>query len=54
MTEAIFNEHEGISEMGAGTHKDAETTVCRDLIEWADITFAMEKSHIVESDAIDY
>ena len=43
--EAIFNTYEGISAIGAGTNKDAETTVSGDLIEWADIIFVMEKSH---------
>ena len=43
--EAIFNTYEGISAIGAGTNKDAETTVSGDLIEWADIVFVMEKSH---------
>lgn len=43
--EAVFNEYEGISAIGAGTSKDAATTVSGDLIEWADIVFVMETSH---------
>lgn len=43
--EAIFNEYEGITAIGAGTNKDAETTVSGDLIQWADLIFVMEKAH---------
>jgi len=43
--EEIFSKHEGINAIGAGTNKDAETTVSGDLIEWADIIFVMERSH---------
>ena len=43
--ETIFSEYEGISAIGAGTNKDAETPVSGDLIEWADIVFVMEQSH---------
>ena len=43
--EAIFSNYDGINAIGAGTNSDAETTVSGDLIEWADVIFAMEKSH---------
>jgi predicted protein tyrosine phosphatase len=43
--EAIFSKFDGINAIGAGTNSDAETPVSGDLIEWADIIFAMEKSH---------
>ncbi len=43
--EAVFDEYEGINAIGAGTNKDAATPVSGDLIEWADIIFAMERSH---------
>ncbi|MES9902026.1 MAG: hypothetical protein ABW168_05000 [Sedimenticola sp.] len=43
--EAVFNEHERVEAIGAGTNKDAETPVSGDLIEWADVILAMEKSH---------
>lgn len=43
--EEIFSDYEGISAIGAGTNKDAETHVSGDLIEWADIVFVMENSH---------
>ena len=43
--EAIFSNYEGVKAIGAGTNLDAETPVSGDLIEWADVIFAMEKSH---------
>ena len=43
--EAVFSEYEGVEAMSAGTNADAETPVSGDLIEWADIILAMEKSH---------
>lgn len=43
--EAVFSEYEGITAIGAGTNKDAATTVSGDLIEWADVIFVMEQIH---------
>ena len=43
--EAIFSEYEGVEAIGAGTNKDAVTPVSGDLIEWADVIFAMETMH---------
>ena len=43
--EAIFSNYDGINAIGAGTNSDAATPISGDLIEWADIIFAMEKSH---------
>ena len=43
--EAIFSNYEGVNAIGAGTNSDAETPVSGDLIEWADVIFAMEESH---------
>ena len=43
--EIVFSEYEGITAIGAGTNKDAETPVSGDLIEWADVIFVMEQSH---------
>jgi len=43
--ETIFSSYDGINAIGAGTNADAETPVSGDLIEWADIIFAMGKSH---------
>jgi len=43
--EAVFSKYEGIEAIGAGTNNDALTPVSGDLIEWADIILAMEKTH---------
>lgn len=43
--EAVFSEYDGIDAIGAGTNKDASTTVSGDLIEWADAILLMEQSH---------
>ncbi len=43
--EEVFSQYKGINAIGAGTNKDAPTTISGDLIEWADIIFVMEKSH---------
>ncbi|NEO86816.1 MAG: phosphotyrosine protein phosphatase [Spirulina sp. SIO3F2] len=43
--EAIFSGYPDIEAIGAGTNADSETPVSGDLIEWADVIFAMERSH---------
>lgn len=43
--EAVFSTYPGITAIGAGTNKDAETSVSGDLIEWADAILVMEKIH---------
>ena len=43
--EAVFSGIQGHSVLSAGTTPDAETPVSADLIEWADIFFAMESVH---------
>ena len=43
--ERVFADYEGFETMSAGTNKDAETPLSGDLIEWADVICAMEKSH---------
>jgi predicted protein tyrosine phosphatase len=43
--EAVFAAHEGLETLSAGTEPDAPTPVDADLIEWADIIFAMENRH---------
>jgi len=43
--EAVFSDYEGIEALSAGTSVDAETQVSTDLVEWADIIFAMENHH---------
>ena len=43
--EIVFSDHAKINALGAGTNRDAETTVTGDLIEWADVILVMEKTH---------
>jgi predicted protein tyrosine phosphatase len=43
--EAVFSTLEGVESLSAGTSPDAETPVSADLIEWADVIFAMESVH---------
>ncbi len=43
--EVVFSTIEGIEALSAGTNPDAENPVSADLIEWADIVFAMENTH---------
>jgi len=47
--EAVFNSCEGgyanIEALSAGTAPDAETPVSAELIQWADVVFAMERIH---------
>lgn len=43
--EAIFGKLPGVEALSAGTSPDAETQVSGDLIEWADLVFAMESVH---------
>jgi predicted protein tyrosine phosphatase len=43
--EAVFSQYHGVEATSAGTNHDAENPVSGDLIEWADLIFAMERSH---------
>jgi len=43
--EAIFGAYPGVEALSAGTSPDAETPVSAELIEWADVIFAMESVH---------
>ena len=43
--EAVFSSYANIEATSAGTSTDAETVVCAELIEWADIIFPMERTH---------
>lgn len=43
--EVTFSSCEGVNATSAGTSVDAETPVSADLIEWADLVFAMENTH---------
>jgi predicted protein tyrosine phosphatase len=43
--EAVFSAYEGVEALSAGTNPDADNPVSSDLIEWADLVFAMESVH---------
>lgn len=43
--ETIFSTYEGVEALSAGTGPDAENPISADLIEWADLVFAMESAH---------
>jgi len=43
--ELVFSDPPDIETASAGTSPDAETVVSADLVEWADIIFAMETVH---------
>ena len=43
--EHIFADTPGINALSAGTNRDAETPLSDDLVEWADVIFAMERAH---------
>ena len=43
--EAVFSAYPGIYAMSAGTNHDSVNPISADLIEWADVVLAMEKSH---------
>jgi predicted protein tyrosine phosphatase len=43
--EAVFSAYGGLEVLSAGTSVDAENPVSADLIDWADLVFAMEDVH---------
>jgi predicted protein tyrosine phosphatase len=43
--EAVFAAHPGIEVASAGTNSDAANVISADLVEWADVIFAMEAVH---------
>ena len=43
--EVVFAQYDGLETLSAGTGADAATPVSADLIEWADVIFAMENHH---------
>jgi predicted protein tyrosine phosphatase len=45
-TEAIFAEYAGLEVDSAGVDRDAETPLGVEAIQWADIIFVMEKTHL--------
>ncbi|MGB6743883.1 MAG: phosphotyrosine protein phosphatase [Terracidiphilus sp.] len=40
-----FSAYENTEALSAGVNPDAENAVSADLIEWADLVFAMERTH---------
>jgi predicted protein tyrosine phosphatase len=43
--EAVFAKYPGVETRSAGTAIDAEKPVTREMVEWADMIFAMEGLH---------
>ena len=43
--EQVFANSRDIEVSSAGTNNDAENPLSKELVEWADIIFAMEKTH---------
>jgi len=43
--EATFSGHPGVEAKSAGVGKEATVPVSRELLEWADLIFVMEKRH---------
>ncbi|MBO9711899.1 low molecular weight protein tyrosine phosphatase family protein [Sphingomonas sp.] len=43
--EQVFADHPGIEVGSAGTNHDADNPLSHELIEWADLIFAMERTH---------
>lgn len=43
--EQVFSQRADIAVQSAGTNNDADNPLTRELVEWADIIFVMEKSH---------
>jgi predicted protein tyrosine phosphatase len=43
--ERVFSAREGFQVASAGLNPEAETPVCADLLEWADVIFVMELAH---------
>jgi predicted protein tyrosine phosphatase len=43
--EAVFSGYESVEALSAGVNPDAVNPISADLIEWADLVFAMEQAH---------
>jgi predicted protein tyrosine phosphatase len=41
----VFSRYPGVEALSAGTDRDAETPLTGDLVEWADVIVAMERTH---------
>jgi predicted protein tyrosine phosphatase len=46
--EHVFSQYPGKQTLSAGTNNDAVTPLDAEMIEWADIVFVMEKSHLTK------
>lgn len=44
--EQVFSQYPGIEALSAGTNNDADTPLDAELVDWADIIFAMERMHV--------
>ena len=44
--EQVFSTYPGVEAMSAGTNNDAVTPLGGELVEWADVIFVMERSHL--------
>jgi predicted protein tyrosine phosphatase len=43
--EQVFADWPGVETASAGTNNDAEAPLSREMVEWADVIFVMEKMH---------
>jgi predicted protein tyrosine phosphatase len=44
--ERVFADYEGVETASAGLNHDAEVPLTGDLVEWAELIFVMEKTHL--------
>lgn len=44
----VFSGREGVATDSAGLSRDAEVPLVREHVEWADLIFVMEKSHLAK------
>lgn len=44
--EEVFCAYDGITALSCGTNTDADTPISGDLVQWADMIFVMEKTHL--------
>lgn len=44
--EQVFSLHQHLETASAGTNHDAEVPLSAELVEWADLIFVMEKTHL--------
>jgi predicted protein tyrosine phosphatase len=44
--EQVFSQYPDVEAMSAGTNNDADTPLDAELVDWADIIFVMEKTHL--------